>query len=150
MQPHIINQANFNDEDEMESYVKQLHSRFEGCYNSNGCGKITFMGDIEASTEVVTTESPSQASADWAEFIKSLDKSDKKVWAIALTLIKRSENGLCKETIYVNSKYYCNAIIYKSPLGGYGDIRRSVESYWRIEHILGPVIDALEINYKEW
>ena len=147
MQPSIISEANFRDEEEMEKYTKKIHSGFEGCYNPNGCGKITFMGKFEASTEVVTTESPSKASADWAEFIKSLNKTNKNIWAVALTLIKRSENGLCKETIYVNSKYYCNAIIYKSSLGGYGDIHRSTETYWRIEHILGPVLDALGVEY---
>ena len=147
MQPHIINEANFNDEEVMEKHVKNLHSEFEGCYNPNGCGKITFMGKFEASTEVVTTERPSKASEDWAEFIKSMNKTNENIWAVALTLIKRSGNGLCKETIYINSKYRNDAIIYTSSWDGYGDIHRSTETYWRIEHILGPVLDAMGVEY---
>lgn len=146
MRPHIIHDTTFDGDIAMDNYVKRNHNAFGGCYHPDGCGEITFMGDIVATTEVITSERPAKASDDWAGFINSMNQSGKKVWAIALTLIKKDERGLYKETVYVNNRYN-SVIFYTSLWDRYGDTRMSRESYMLVSHILGPVLDALGIKY---
>ena len=142
MQPRIITETMFDGDMSVDRYVEQIHDDFEGCYNPNGCGQITFIGNIVASTEVVTTERAAQSSLDWANFIRSMDK---KVWAIALTLIKK-RGHLVKETVYITARYN-DVIFYTSSFDGYGNRYKSKDSYWSVEHILGPVLTALGIKY---
>ena len=147
MVPCMISNARFEGNAAIDRYVEQIHNGFEGCYNNDGCGKVTFIGNILASTEVVTREQAVEASAGWADFIRSLNEHNKKIWAIAITLVKKNEIERYKETIYVNTNYD-HVKFYTSPWDRYGTISRSQDSYGSIEHFLGPVFEALEIKYK--
>ena len=147
MVPCIISNANFGGDAAIDRYVERIHDEFEGCFHSDGCGKITFIGNIVSSTEVVNSESAVKSSADWADFIKSMNNSTKKVWAIALTLVKQNRIGFYKETFYINANY-SDVKVYTSPWDNYGEIHRDRDSYLSIGHFLGPVLDALEIKYK--
>lgn len=143
MIPHIIEKVTFESDMAMDRYVERIHDDFNGCFNFDGCGKITFLGDILASTEVLVTERVHKSREDWADFILS---NGEKVRAIALTIIKEDEQGLYKETAYLNNKY-SSAIIYKTYFNRQGSRKLSREDFREFSYVYGIVLKALGIRY---